>query len=204
MDQETSPPVVVNVFNSNEGIDNGNSSAADVATTIDEQIPAILTTNTELVEPDATIAIEAGTDGTIELGNGELEPTTESADSAVEIARINAERDVTIAVIEADADRETAPNGPINEELEECRQRILTLEQALETIQNSLTPTPSTEVIVEPPMEQMQEELETAPETNSTDEYTQVPTVEIGTALSAVNEDVEQDLNKVKPRFIPL
>jgi hypothetical protein len=102
------------------------------------------------------ITVNAGEEGAGEPeGGGELAEGLEAAaDAAVEIARIEADRDVTLAVIQADTEEARAERYS-NEDLEQCRTEIARLEGALSVALTELealrpsTPEPLTEP--EPP-----------------------------------------------------
>lgn len=117
--------------------------------------------------PEVAITVNAGEAAAIEAGDGgqvgegaALEPV---AEAAVEIAEIEASRDVALAVIhqEGEADYAAARNS---EELAECRVTIARLEGELEALRSPavvvvpLTPEPSPEPPASPPAPSASEE----------------------------------------------
>jgi hypothetical protein len=146
--------------------------------------------NTELVEQHELGSHNSGENDTLEVA--QLETTADitlaAIDAETERARIDANREVALAEIEA--------TKLFNEELEECRNQISALKSQLTALENSLTPPP----VPEPQVET--EQLEIVPETNSMDQSTVTPEASIETALSDVNEDVEQIVERPIKRFV--
>jgi uncharacterized coiled-coil protein SlyX len=72
------------------------------------------------------------------------------ADASVTVAAINAERDVELATIQADLERDVQAaitertNRELETELEECRTQITTLKRQMELLTEAMTPPPST------------------------------------------------------------
>jgi len=112
--------------------------------------------------PDIAVEIHASPEGAGEGGDGgqvvEAAAVEPVAEAAVEVARIEADRDVTIAAIEADASIEhrelsieenrVFAEGLANSELEQCRTKIAELETANSLLTAEvarLTPPPSEE-----------------------------------------------------------
>ena len=111
-------------------------------------------------EADApAVVVVTGEGATVESGgSGEVEAAGEVADAAVQIAQIQADRDVALAVIEGENSERReeafaenfnedlrAENARLRGELDECRNTITTLE----TTVAALTPPPPSEP--EPP-----------------------------------------------------
>ena len=133
-----------------------------------------------------------------------IEPISEQ----VTIAAIEAERDVALAEIHSDVEREriaveaerVETVSEVNEELEECRREIATLTEAVRKLENLLIPPPPLEVV------EVTEELPTAPETDLIQPSTQAPTVETMTELSeeSVDERPEETIPNRVRRFIAI
>lgn len=191
--------VIVNISPSNESNEHGNSATSELTELVElisSEIPNNVSENSELVEHATAAAIEAGTSGAIEPSTGAI---AEISGDAVEIARIGAERDVAIAAINADVQRDASHIEL--EELEECKKRLTELEI---TVQNLLIQ-PQLEELTMPETTQEEPQLETVVEPNSTQEYTEVPTAEIRTELSDARRDMEEDrVHRTLRRFIPL
>lgn len=109
---------------------------------------------------EITVAVDAAPEGQGEGGAsgevGEAEALEPIAEAAVEIAQIEADRDVALAVIHNEG--EAAWNeARANEELEQCRTTIARLEGELEALRNppvvavELIPEPSPEPPLSPP-----------------------------------------------------
>lgn len=104
-----------------------------------------------VVTPSQGEAGKTGEGGEVQASD-EVEAVSEVADAAVEIARIEADRDVTLAVIQEEASVDRA-EAYASEELEQCRLRIAELEgqntaQAMEL--ERLTHPPSSELPLNP------------------------------------------------------
>jgi hypothetical protein len=165
--------------------------------------------SSELVEQGSNSETATRPSGSLQFGDAN-EPndnaTTEIASDAVEIARIDADRDITIAAIEAETIRDASLGNVELEELEECKNRIANLELEIEAMRDDLNSSTQTPVLAEEIIpKEITEELETPTEPNSTEEFTADPINEIETAASNVNEDVEADMNRIPGRrFIPI
>jgi hypothetical protein len=197
-------PIVVNIHNINQSEDLENGNSGELVEPVSIEASGDSVTVSELVSDPSAQAEQTGADGSLQSGNAAGSASTDG--NAIEIARIEAERDLTIAAIDAETEQaRIAASAAPNQELELWQTRLTTLEAELAEIKNLLTPPPQLEeTIVEEIQEPTTEQLETHSEPPSTDQFMPVPTVEIGTALSEVNEDVNQDLAKLKPKFIPI
>jgi hypothetical protein len=128
-----------------------------------------------------------------------LDKTTSTPQSEnVEIATIEAERDIALAAIASDTERarielegeRVEAIAEKNEELEECRKEIAELRERVEQL-TLLIPPPQLVV------ETVTEELPIVPETDLTQPSTAVPTQETETEHSG--ESVEERLEEVIP-----
>jgi hypothetical protein len=151
---------------------------------------------------------EAHTDGAsggIELADG---PNDTTQSEGVAIAAIEAERDITLAAISSEVERERIELegeriealSEEKEELEACRRELAELREAVTKLENLLTPPPQLEVVTET------EELPIVPETDLTQPSTAAPTAEQRT--ENLEENVEESLaeipRKVRHTFKPI
>lgn len=212
MQEEVSSPtiVTVNVLPSNESQEHGSSEHnPELVSTIASEVSGSGGGSSELVEQGSNSETATRPSGSLQFGDAN-EPndnaTTEIASDAVEIARIDADRDITIAAIEAETIRDASLGNVELEELEECKNRIANLELEIEAMRDDLNSSTQTPVLAEEIIpKEITEELETPTEPNSTEEFTADPINEIETAASNVNEDVEADMNRIPGRrFIPI
>jgi hypothetical protein len=149
---------------------------------------------------------DAGSHNSGEVSDGELSDTT----GAVAIAAIEAERDVSIALIHAEneaarieaqassAEQIIEATTDHNEELEQCRNEIAELREKLDRLAEQLTPPPLSEVSEEI----IPENSGIAPVNSLTDQFIVTPEASIKTVLSDVNEDVEETLARPIKRLI--
>jgi hypothetical protein len=135
-------------------------------------------------------------------GDGILEPGSEQ----IAVAAIEAERDVALAEIHSDVERERIELErdaleTRNEDIAECRrevERLTALVDSLMETVNLLTPPPILELVTE--------ELPTVPECDLTQPSTAAPTVETLTELSEESAEERQEEvipNRVR-RFIAI
>lgn len=158
-----------------------------------EIAPVIITSNSSEDQSHDDIGETANSpsdNGDGELGGSSLDENASSLNSEiVAIAEIEAERDITLAAIHSDVERERiAVEGErieaiveSNEDLELCRREIANLTERVEALSLLIQPPVSEEVIAEL--------LETAPELNLTEPSIAVPIVETQMELSEENED---------------
>jgi hypothetical protein len=145
-----------------------------------------------------------GSQSIIELADG---PNDVTQSESVAIATIEAERDVTLAAIHSEVERErieleaerVEAISESNEELEICRREIAALTEKVETLERLLTPPPPLEIVTE-------EQLEIVPEPSLTEPSTAAPTIETQTEHSeeSAGEKLEEAIQKPVRRFIAI
>jgi hypothetical protein len=170
-----------------------------------EIAPTVIISNSDEVEENAGQSIEPNSSNELASPIGDDDPPKSEQ---VVIAAIEAERDVALAEIHSDVERERIAVeaerietvSDTNEELNKCREEIAILAGKLATLENLLTPPPPLEAV------EIVEELETVPELNLIHPSTVVPTVEAGTELS--EESAEEKAEEIIPsrvrRFIAI
>lgn len=211
---EIAPTIIIS--NSNEGEENADTTSADNSSNADG--------SGEEAGGESELSSHSGADQSTRTGqSGELsshnnglsgndsgslvDETIADRSDDVAIAVIEAERDITLAAISDDTERErirleaerVEAITERNEEIEECRREIQELRERVETLTNSLIPPPLPETV-------MEEQLEIAPETNLIPQSTVDPDSETMTEASeeSVEESpVEEIPNRVR-RFIAI
>ncbi len=142
------------------------------------------------------------------------EPThtgTESGESdAVAITRIESERDIAIASINADIEQQRIETDAealetiieAKSEIELCREEIANLKTRIEAMEISSTPPPlRQEAIAETVAEEITEAVSETPlEESSILQSTATPTAEIQTEVSVENEEGEKVIVEAKAR----
>lgn len=148
---------------------------------------------------EVTITVDAGEGAAIEggpgvevVGGAAAEPI---AEAAVEIAQIEADRDVTLAAIHQEGEAEFADRLH-SSELEQCRTTIARLEGELEALRN---PPPVLEVLIpEPSPEPPASPPEPASESTEGDGPRESPAPLVEPEAAAV---VEEPPKPKRPRF---
>jgi hypothetical protein len=199
--------------------------------------PTIITSNNEENENEhSTELVEQPSSEIAELGNNissefpdeqtigdRLETSGDDGDGltghagesdAVTIARIEAERDVTISSIHADTEQqridgtsETLVEEIIEtkSEVELCREEIASLQAKLEILEANIlippAPLEPEQMIAE---ETPKEALETVEEQNLTPQSIATPTTETQTEVSEENAVENQEQPKVRRKYIPI
>lgn len=173
-----------------------------------------ITSNSESEDENGTVSenVELEDAG---LAGGENAPGSD----AVTIARIEAERDTTIAAIEADiaqsrieleAEQNQQSERDLGKEIEECRLEISEVKSQLtivtEQLQSQLIPQPSPEEIAMEATEELAEAIsETPVEPSSILTPTSTPIAEIETEVSVENEEEKVEVEaKAVRKFIPI
>jgi hypothetical protein len=147
-------------------------------------------------EPSNVTPHSDGAQSNIELADG---PNDATQSEGVAIAAIEAERDITLAAISSEVERERIELegeriealSEEKEELEACRRELAELREAVTKLENLLTPPPQLEVVTET------EELPIVPETDLTLPSTVAPTVE--QSLENSEENLEERTEEVIP-----
>lgn len=175
----------------------------------DQQSPTVEIAPTVIVSNSNEGEENAGSENSIDAPHSDG-PTGDSGSSLdddatpqsenVAIAAIEAERDITLAAIHSDVERERIELegerieaiAESNEELEICRREIAALTEKVEALATLLIPPLPLEVV------EMTEELPTVEETDLIQPSTQVPTVE--TMTEPLEESVEERLEEIPSR----
>lgn len=166
------------------------------------------------IAPTIVISNSEGEEHGQENNPGDAPPhsdelTSDAQSEQVVIAAIEAERDIALATISSDVERErieleserVEAISERNEELELCRTEIAALTAKVQALEILLTPPPLSEVV-----EAMEEQLEIAAEQNLTPQSTLVPIAEIKTEPSEESADQreEEEIPNRNRRFIAI
>lgn len=176
-DENQSPTVVILNSNESETDDKSGEHSGD--------------NPIEILDELSEIAGESAGDGENEISSYNPGDAEQNSDQPlVAVAEIEANRDVAIASIESEVERERLgleaehikQENENAKELEECRRSIAELREQMDNLANTLIPPQVSE-------EATEELSEIAPETNLTEPSTAAPIVETPTELSEESAD---------------